>query len=235
MSATPAETHFPDADAASAWLAGEIAALLRQAIARRGVAALALSGGRSPVPLMQRLAAAGLDWPRVLLTLVDERWVDPASPDSNERLLREHLLIGPAAAARFVPLKSPAASPQAALAERGAAIGAMPLPFDAVVLGMGEDGHTASLFPGAAGLAAALDPGGTALLAAIDPPAAPHPRLSLTLAAILRARRIYLPIQGTAKRAVYARARAGASPLELPVAAVLGQQHVPVQVCIAAA
>ncbi|HMN14023.1 MAG TPA: 6-phosphogluconolactonase, partial [Bellilinea sp.] len=143
------------------------------------------------------------------------------------------LLQGKAAAALFVPLWNGAATPTEAIAERTTALAALPRPIDALVLGMGEDGHTASLFPGAAGLAAALDPNSTALLAAIDPPAAPHPRLSLTLAALLDSRRIHLPIGGAAKQAVYRRARASGNSAQWPIAAVLRQARVPVRVYLA--
>lgn len=219
-----------DAEALAATVAARVAELLRAAIAARGSARLALSGGRSPVAMFTRLAQAELDWSQVGITLVDERWVPTDHADSNERLLRDHLLVGPVAQARFVGLKTAAATAADALIERERCLRAQLLPFDVVVLGMGEDGHTASLFPGAAGLAAALAANGEAVLAAIDPPAAPHARISLTLAALLASRQLLLPIAGAAKHAVYRRACAGAAPLELPIAAVLQQARVPVDV-----
>lgn len=224
------ERECASAEAAAQALTEAVAADLDTALRERPRASLVVSGGRSPIAFFERLRGAALDWSRVVITLADERWVPPEHPDSNARLVAGHLLQGAAAAARFVPLWNGAPTPADAIAERSIALAALPQPFDALVLGMGEDGHTASLFPGAPGLPAALDPGADALLAAIDPPAAPHPRLSLTLAALLDSRRIHLPIGGAAKRAVYRRAIAECEPLHLPVAAVLCQTTVPVTV-----
>lgn len=224
------ERQFSLPSEATATLADAVSASLAAALAARERASLVVSGGRSPIGFFQCLRDAELDWSRVWITLADERWVPDEHPDSNAALVRQHLLQGPAAAAHFVPLWNGAAAPAAAIAERTAALAQLPQPFDIVVLGMGEDGHTASLFPGAPGLAAALDPAGAALLAAIDPPAAPHPRLSLTLRALLGCRHIHLPLAGASKRAVYARALAQRDPLQLPISAVLCQSDVPVTV-----
>jgi 6-phosphogluconolactonase len=229
-----AEHRFDDPAASAAALALDVAAALRAGLEARGQASLVLSGGKSPVPFLRALAQQPLHWPAVQVTLADERWVDPGSSDSNEHLLRETLLRGAAAAARFIPLKSAEATAAEALAGRSAALAAMPRPFDAVVLGMGDDGHTASLFPGAAGTLEALDPDGQPQLAAITSPAAPHPRISLTLAALLDTRGIYLQIQGAAKLAVYERALSGEDGAGLPIAAVLRQRRVAVQVYLVA-
>ena len=226
------EKHFDHADQAAHWLAEQIAGRLQSAIDARGAASLVLSGGRSPIPLLKALGHQPLDWARIGVTLTDERWVETSSADSNENLLRTHLLIGEAAKARFIPFKTSATLAGDALAERADAIAAMPHPFDVVVLGMGEDGHFASLFPDALGLEQALDPKGSALLADIDPPAAAYDRLSLTLSAILDSRWIVLPIHGETKRCVYAEAVNGASPLVRPIAAVFQQNRVPIQVCL---
>ena len=224
------ERRFASAAEAADALAAAVTDDLDRALAQRERASLVVSGGRSPIGFFERLREAAIDWPRVVVTLADERWVPPSHPDSNARLVAAHLLQGTATAARFVPLWNGAPTPAAAIAERSAALAKLPRPFDALVLGMGEDGHTASLFPGATGLAAALDPHGKALLTAIDPPGAPHPRLSLTLAALLDSRHIHLPLGGAAKHAVYRRAKADCDPLRLPVAAVLCQSHTPVTV-----
>jgi len=234
---SPLERLFPDAETLAAVLAGEVAARLRAAIAARGQASLVVSGGRSPIAFFRALSAQTLEWQSLWITLADERWVDPSAPDSNERLVREHLRTGAAAAAHWVPLKTPAASAAKALNERSLAVAAMPRPFDVTVLGMGDDGHTASLFPRMAGPEAAQERSqgnaGSDLLAAVDTPKLPNvqcPRITLSLPALLASRRIYLVIGGATKWQVYRRAAAGASPLELPVAAILGQREVPVEV-----
>jgi 6-phosphogluconolactonase len=225
------EHQHDDPAASTAALADAIVGRLHTALAERGEASLVVSGGKSPIPLFERLRVAELDWSKVWITLADERWVDPEHPDSNEHLLRTHLLRDAASKARFVPLKSGHATLAEALADRSAALAAIPRPFDVVVLGMGEDGHTASLFPGAAGLAAAMDPTGSAVLAAVEPPAhAPHPRITLTLAALLDARVVMLAIAGAAKRAIYEQARDAPDLMRWPVSAVLRQRKTDVEV-----
>lgn len=217
------------AEAARA-LADAVAADLTVALNARQAASLVVSGGRSPIAFFEMLRGAPLDWARVSITLADERWVPPEHADSNARLVAEHLLQGPAAAASFVPLWNGAATPATAIAERSRVVGALPRPFDAVVLGMGEDGHIASLFPGMAGLDAALDRATAALLVATVPPAAAHARISFTLRALLDSRRIYLPLGGTAKQAVYREATVACDARRWPIAAVLSQATVPVRV-----
>jgi 6-phosphogluconolactonase len=164
------------------------------------------------------------------VTLADERWVETTADASNERFVRENLLAGPAAAAHFVGLKNPAPTPEAGADWATRALTRVPHPFDVVVLGMGDDGHTASLFPGSMALARALDPGAAPGCVAINALVAPHARVSLNLAALLDARRIVLHIEGDAKWAVYQRARTPGTAAELPVRAVLQQKEVPVDV-----
>ncbi len=226
----PIEHAFADAGEAASDMARTIARLLTQAIMARGVATIALSGGRSPRAMLEALRHQSLDWRKVIVTLVDERWVAPDHADSNERLIRETLLQGLAAAARFVPMKNDATDPYAGQAACEAAMTALPRPFDIILLGMGEDGHSASLFPGAA----ELDEGLTtpALTIAVTPPAAPHPRLSLSLRAILNSRLILLQIGGAAKEAVYRKALAGGPVEDMPVRAALLQDEVPVEIWI---
>lgn len=224
------EHGHADAQASATALASTVAAQLRAAIAERGSASLVVSGGKSPIPFFAALRVLPLAWSQVWITLADERWVEPVSPDSNERLLREQLLQDAAAAARLVPLKSAFPTVEAGLATSTSALAAIPRPYDVVVLGMGEDGHTASLFPGSAGLPAALamdDPG---LLAAIVPTGAPHPRITMRLTTLLAARQIHLPLQGATKLAVYRRALALPDAQQWPIAAVLAQTMVPVTV-----
>lgn len=226
----PTEHLFIDGALAAADMARRIAVILGDAIAARGVATIALSGGRSPRPVLEALSGAALDWDKVIVTLVDERWVAPDQADSNERLIRETLLQGMAARARFVPMKNGAADAYAGQVACEKAFAALPWPLDIVLLGMGEDGHTASLFPEAKELAEGLSTG--ALTLAVTPPAAPHQRMSLSARGILGSRHIFLQIGGAAKKAVYDRALAGGPVEELPIRVALCQHEVSVEVWI---
>jgi 6-phosphogluconolactonase len=224
------EHRFPDSLALAHALSGEIKVDLEEAIAARGAASLVVSGGRTPVRLFEQLRTEPLDWSRVWVTLADERWVDTSDPASNEKLVRDTLLTGAAAAAHFVGLKNPAPTPEAGADWATRALGRVPRPFDVVLLGMGEDGHTASLFPGSLALGKALDRAAPAGCIALNSLTAPHARLSLNLAALLDSRRIILHIEGESKWQVYQRAKAAGAVAELPVRSVLHQKEVPIDV-----
>lgn len=209
--------------------AGAVADALDRRLGQgEGRASLAASGGSTPAPVYDLLRERPLDWSKVDITLSDERWVAPTSADSNQRMLQERLLAGAAAAARFTPLWRPAASVEAAAALDEPEIARL-LPFDVVLLGMGEDGHFASLFPGSPALAEGLDPDGPRLCAAVPPgrPAPPQPRISLTLRAVLASRLILLLTSGEAKRRVLDEALDGA---DLPVRALLMQERTPIRI-----
>jgi 6-phosphogluconolactonase len=224
------EVHDPDPARQAANLASAIAAQLAEALSRRALASLVVSGGHTPYPMYGQLAQHKLDWSRVLVTLADERWVAIDAADSNERHVRAALLRHEAATARFIGLKNGASRPAEGAAAAWAALGPMPRPFDAVVLGMGEDGHVASLFPGVPELAAGLNPGAPPACIAVQPPSARHARLSLNLAALLQSRRIFVQIIGTLKRRVYEKARALGPEEDMPIRAILRQNIVPVAV-----
>lgn len=228
----PVEYRFDSADAAAQDLARRIAARLSVAIADRGIATLALSGGRSPRAMLEALRNMPLDWSKVVIAQVDERWVDADHPDSNQRLIREALLTGPAAAARLIPMKNEAADAYAGQPACEAAMAALRWPLDIILLGMGEDGHTASLFPQAAELQEGLTT--DSLTLAVTPPAAPHQRLSLSRKAILDSRLIILQISGPAKEAVYRAALSGGPVEAMPIRVALLQKDVPVAVWISA-
>ena len=222
---------FPDPPALAEALAQSVADDLRTALAERGAASLALSGGNTPKAFMQALALQPLEWPRIAVTLVDERWVPESNARSNAALVRANLLQGPAAAARFVPLYRDAPEPEQALAEVESDLAALPSPFDALVLGMGNDGHTASFFPGGDRLAAALDPSTTALLLPMRAPDAGEPRITLTLPPVLAARHLYLHIEGAGKRQVLAEALSGEGRgNSYPVRSVLKHARSPVRI-----
>lgn len=226
----PAFKEFKDSPTLVAALAGQVADLLRSAIKERGQASLVVSGGSTPVPFFAALSALALDWRQVVVTLADERWVDPMDADSNEHLVRQHLLQNRAAVARFVGLKNEALSAVQGEKECAERLALLPRPFDVLVLGMGKDGHTASLFPQAARLGEALNMDSGTLCLAITPPAAPHERMTLTLPALLQSRQIILHLVGPDKRAVYERALAKGPVAEMPIRAVLGQAFAPVTV-----
>jgi 6-phosphogluconolactonase len=224
MSATFVERReFADgaelAPAFAAWTAD----LLHAAIEARGMALLIVSGGTTPIRYFHALSNQALDWSRVAITLADERRVPDDSPRSNARLVRENLLRNLAEAAQFAPLADSRLPEDRELAAAGARIARLPLPADLVVLGMGDDGHTASWFPNAEGLAEAIDPAARALVQPISAPDAAEPRLTLTGRVILRARRLALQIEGAGKLATLAKAMEDGPTEAMPIRAVLRQ------------
>lgn len=216
----------------AAWadaIADATADALRKDLGATGQARLLLSGGSTPAPVYRALARHGLDWSRVALALVDERWLPPGDADSNAQLLRDTLLDGPPAAARFEPILMPDRN----LDESVRAANRTAAPASAALLGMGPDGHTASLFPGAAGLADALASGEdyVSIDAAGCPGAGAWPlRISLTPAGLARARTRLLMVRGAHKRALLERALAGDDVLQLPVRALFALPGAPLQI-----
>lgn len=224
------EHRFPESHALMRALSGEIQVDLAEAIATRGVASLVVSGGATPGALFDELSREPIDWKNVWITLTDERWVDPSSDVSNEKLVRTRLLRANAAEARFIPLKNPAPTPEAGVEWAWRALTRMPRPYDVVVLGMGIDGHVASLPPNSLGLSRALDVAAAPTCVAMNALAAPHARISQNLAALLDSRRIVLLISGEDKWTAYQRAKTPGSAHDLPVRAVLHQRVTPVDV-----
>ncbi len=226
----PDAKEFPDRSSLVKNLAEQIQSLLSAAIKKNGRASLAVSGGSTPVALFERLSELEISWADVVITLVDERWVEPEAEDSNEHLVRTHLLKNKAAAATFIPMKNPAATAGAGEAECEQQLQKVPRPFTVLILGMGNDGHTASLFPGAEKLAAATDMNSGEICMGIAPLTAPHERMTLTLPAILDSEQIFLHITGPDKQEVLGKAMVEGPPEEMPIRFILRQQKTPVSV-----
>ena len=224
------EHRFPDAHALMRAVSGELKVDLTEAIQSRGNASLAVPGGSTPGALFDELCHENLDWTHVWITLTDERWVDPSIADSNEYLVRMRLLRSRASSARFVPLKNPAPTPEAGTDWAWRGLTRVPRPYDVVVLGMGEDGHIASLVVNSLALPRALDPAATPACVAMNSLNPPHPRITQNLTALLDARRIVLLFTGEKKWAVYQRAKVHGPASELPVRSVLHQQTTPIDI-----
>ncbi len=221
--------EFENTSALDIALAEKVVAMLAADIESSGTGSLVVSGGRTPVGFFHLLSQQQLDWSAVTITLADERWVDNQHKDSNEKLVRENLLINEAHRANFIALKNSAADAadgesdlEQALASAGQ--------FTVVILGMGDDGHTASLFPGAEALALGLDMSSGRTAIAVTPTEAPHQRISMTLPRLLDSKQVIIHISGAGKQAVLQAAQAGEDIAELPIRAVLNQQAAPLSV-----
>ena len=238
----PEEYNFDDLQTLELALTDYATECLQQSLKKYGQACLLVSGGRTPAGFYQRLSQQPLDWMRITVALVDERWVNETHEASNAAFIRQHLLQGPAAAAKFVGMKNSAPSATEGAKDCNDYYRQLPTPWALCLLGMGSDGHCASLFPHAQGLgeaikpAAAVDTKGTALCRAIQAHASEvtgvyTERMSLTLAGLLKAEKIVLLISGEVKRQVYRQALAGSDPLAMPIRALLQSAPVDVYSC----
>ncbi len=223
----------PDAQALAQALCGFVAERLRAALAERGQALLVVSGGSTPLFFFKALSGVELDWSKVSITLADERWLPPDHADSNERTVRAHLLQGPVAQARFVSLFSEAATPFEGQPTIEARLRTLPWPSDVTVLGMGPDGHTASLFPYSSDLVRAMDDADASLCLAVSAPLLPNvpvTRLTLSRRALLDTQVVVVHITGASKWALLQEACEPGPVAEWPVRMVLRQHDVPVHV-----
>lgn len=219
----PRFLEFDDRLTLDLQLAEHVADKLRQAIGERGEATLVVSGGSTPKGFFAALSGHELPWSKLTVTLADERWVTIDHEDSNERMVRELLLAGPAADARFISLVNEDDSPERGLAAIQARLAQLGT-FDVLVLGMGGDGHFASLFPGAEALDAGLDLSNRESCIAVNPPAAPHARVSMTLRRLQDTRCLIVHVAGEEKRRVLDLAIEQGDAKTLPIAAIMAAE-----------
>ena len=222
---------FSTFDELSRVLADRVVRDLEGAAAIRGGASLVVPGGTTPGTFFDVLHGRALPWDKLTLTLTDERWVAVDSERSNERLVRSRLLVS-AQGAKFVSLKANHAHAHDACSEVDARLSEIARPFDFVVTGMGDDGHTASWIPGSKGLGEALDASRKALVSSIEPPTGSglDERITLTLRALTDSRVICVLMRGEQKRKTYETARAGRDVTAMPIRALLFQDRVPIEV-----
>ncbi len=218
--------------AASEAAGAHIAAALERRLAGGSEAAIVVSGGTTPVAAFEYLSTQALAWQSVSIVPSDERWVPPDDGDSNEKLVRDTLMTNVAAAASFVPLFAEGATAEQFVPELDRRLAALPSPFACSLLGMGADGHFASLFPDADALVEGLNPHTAARCLAVRTAASPHPRMSLTLSALLNSDSIALLLFGDEKMQVLEDAMADATAY--PVSRLVRQDRTPVDVFWAA-
>ncbi|AWL12140.1 6-phosphogluconolactonase [Saliniradius amylolyticus] len=220
------QSIYESAEQLNQQFASRIAGLLEQGIAETGRASLVVSGGRTPQGMFKQLSEMDIDWSKVVITLADERWVPLSDDASNEKMVREHLLVNKASQASFVGLKNSAEQATDGVAQCNQAFDSIPTPFDVLILGMGEDGHTASLFPCSEQLSQGLDLSNQSHYIAVQPTTAPNWRMSLTLRALLDSKNTFVHLVGDSKRQVFEQALAGDDETEMPIRAVLKQSDV---------
>lgn len=221
---------FQTREALDAELSDKVANALSEAIAQKGRASLAVSGGSTPKGFFKALSLKPLAWEKVTITLADERWVDYDSSDSNTRLVHENLLQNNAKAATFFHLKQGDALSEETLATLNVAAQNDLLPLDVLILGMGEDGHTASLFPCSDQIATGLSLDNPNVLMKVEPKTAPHQRITFSFASLIQSKNIILHISGPAKKDVLNKALAGTDDFEMPIRAFLNHPSLNTQV-----
>ena len=221
---------FEDRAVLAATLSETIASALRSGIHARGEATLAVSGGSTPKGLFEALSAIELAWDKVIVTLVDERFVPGDNPRSNHLLVATHLLKDKAAGAHFLPLYRPADSAEDAAVSATAESERLAMPFDVVILGMGTDGHTASFFPGGNTLSEALDLALPRRVLAMEADGAGEPRLTFSFSALHDARLLALHIEGDEKKAVLDKALSADDERDMPIRAALNRATTPVDI-----
>lgn len=222
--------EFPDPETLAHELAIDVATQLTVAIAVRGSASIAVSGGSTPKRFFEALSEQDINWAKVTITLVDERFVSADDERSNHRLVATHLLKGNAEAATFVPLYQPATTAEEAAKIATEKTSGFGNPFDVVILGMGGDGHTASFFPKGNNLARAIDPAGPRGVLTMQAEGAGEERLTFSYTSLADARLLVLHIEGDAKMIVLEKAENGDDEMDMPIRAVLNRAASPLQI-----
>ena len=225
--AKPKKRIFANTEALDEALAQYVEEALLEAVGSRGRASLVVSGGSTPRGFFKRLADKPLPWQKIEITLADERWVPVDDPDSNEGQLR--ILLPEQISDGFLSLRGAGDDAVAQVAILNTRLAEQP-PFDVVILGMGTDGHTASLFPDAVQLSEGLDITNPKACLVVDPPQAPHQRISMSLARLLRSEQVVVHVTGAQKAEILCEAWRGNDPYRFPIAAVLHQQCTPVSI-----
>ncbi len=228
------EFLFDDRDTLFHTLSQHCQQHLQSALEQKGRASFMASGGSTPAPLYEALSLSNLDWAKIHIALVDERWLDKQHPASNEALLYRSLLIHHAQQAPFTGMKTPASQASTGQPETETLYRNIPQPFTITLLGMGSDGHTASLFPHAQGLSEALDKNNSHLTAAIvakqsEVTGVNTKRLTLTLNGLLKSERLIILLTGDEKLAVLRKAMTEGAVEDMPIRAILYQDQVPVE------
>lgn len=211
-------------------LADNVTQILLSAIALKGKASIAVSGGSTPKGFFNILSNKDIDWKKVTITLADERWVELNSAASNTRLVHENLLQNNASCAKFFHLKQGETLCEETLADLNLAANSALLPFDIVILGMGEDGHTASLFPCSDQIVAGLDVNNKKSLMRVEPKTAPHQRITFSFAALKQSKHVFLHICGDNKKQVLDQALSNHDIFEMPIRAFLQDDNIDTQV-----
>jgi len=211
-------------------LSSKVATILKESINKNGKASLLVSGGSTPKALFEKLSNIDIPWDKVVISLVDDRWVPSNHKDSNELLVKENLMQNLASKASFVGMYIDKKTAFESDLECSKTFQEKVYPFDVIVLGMGGDSHTASLFPNNEKLEEAYNLENKNLCISMKPTTAPHDRMSLTLQAILSAKSIILHIEGEEKLKVYEDALKSKDIYATPISAVLNNKNKKIEV-----
>ena len=223
-------TEFTSRTDLDSTFANTLSKILADAIKYKGKASIAVSGGSTPKGLFELLSNTAIDWSKVTITLADERWVALDSPDSNTRLVHESLLQNNAAKAKFFHIKQGDTLCDETLADLNLAANNNLLPLDILILGMGEDGHTASLFPCSDQIEQGLDENNSEALLRVQPKTAPHQRISFSFSSLSVSKNIFLHLCGDNKKTVLNQALTGDDIFEMPIRAFLKHPSINTQI-----